>query len=203
MLKRWYLYLKQPFTCFQSPSHTYSSVLLSKDHSRRASCKKLPHNPSSSLWVSSTCCWLAPSAIRATSYKVTTANARSKYANSHHNTVLFYTWMNTGAYQPPTAEVMSAMNNKLSINTGNQKYIYVLSDQLCWSSHLSIYTCPSSRNFHSLSFTENLLSEAQECEMNPDSHTEVPKLIISSSCVRLLDVVGQGTWTHKFVSTCN
>ena len=42
-------------------------------------------------------------------------------------------------------------------------------------------------------FTENLLSEAQECETNHDSHTEVPKLTISSSCIRLLDVVGQGT----------
>ena len=42
---------------------------------------------------------------------------------------------------------------------------------------------------------KNLPSEAQECETNHDSPTDVPKLIISSSCIRLLDVVGQGTLT--------
>ena len=49
--------------------------------------------------------------------------------------------------------------------------------------------------FSTVSLTENLLSEAQECETNLDSHKDVPKLIISSSCIRLLDVVGQGTLT--------
>ena len=43
--------------------------------------------------------------------------------------------------------------------------------------------------------TENIPSEAQECEMNHNSHTDVPKLIISSDCIHLLDVVGQGTLT--------
>ena len=42
---------------------------------------------------------------------------------------------------------------------------------------------------------ENFLSEAQERETNHDSHTDVPKFIISSNCIRLLDVVGQGTLT--------
>ena len=34
--------------------------------------------------------------------------------------------------------------------------------------------------------TENL-------QVNRDSRTDVPKLIISSNCIRLLDVIGQGT----------
>ena len=47
--------------------------------------------------------------------------------------------------------------------------------------------------FSTVSLTEIPHSEAQECETNHDSHKDVPKLIISSSCIRLLDVVGQGT----------
>ena len=49
--------------------------------------------------------------------------------------------------------------------------------------------------FSTVSLTEIPHSEAQECEMNHDSQKDVPKLIISSSCIRLLDVVGQGTLT--------
>ena len=37
----------------------------------------------------------------------------------------------------------------------------------------------------------------QGCQMIHELYTDVPKLIISSSCIRLLNVVGQGTITTK------
>ena len=88
------------------------------------------------------------------------------------------------------------------VKDGIYAFIYVAQVQVTFIDFSTSSLTENVLSEMTIPITENIPSEAQECETKHDSPTDVPKLIISSNCIRLLDVVGQGTLKYEVVHTC-